>query len=37
MGLIPLCDVQPQIERALLFEVPLSGIELHQELWSSRV
>jgi len=37
MGLMPFCDEQPEIETAVLSVVPLSGIELHQEFWSSRV
>ena len=37
MGLMPLCDEQPERETAFLSEVLLAGLKLHKELCSSRV
>lgn len=37
MGLMPLCDEQPERETSFLSEVLLSGLKLHKELCSSRV
>ena len=37
MGLMHLCDEQPERETAFLSELLLSGIKLHKELCSSRV